>query len=166
MENWNAQKANAKSKLFSQIILTGLVAGTLDIVAACTQFYVKTGNSPMRVLEYVASGALGPDAFTGGIGMALAGLFFHYFIAMNWTVLLFMLYPIFALLRKNKYATGVGYGIFVWAMMNLIVVPLSRIPARPLSLGPAIQAAIILIVCIGIPISLMANRFFSPKGSN
>jgi len=153
--------ARAKSKLFRQIIITGLMAGTLDILAACTQFYLKTGNSPVRVLEYVASGALGPDAFTGGAVMAIAGLLFHYIIAMGWTILLFMVYPIFALLRKNKYATGIGYGIFVWTMMNLVVVPLSRIPARPISLVPALQAATILIFCIGIPISLMANRFFS-----
>jgi len=153
--------ARAKSNLLKQIIITGLMAGTLDILAACTQFYLITGNGPLRVLKYVASGALGPDAFTGGIATAFVGLLFHYIIAMSWTVLLFLVYPIFALLRKNKYATGVGYGIFVWAMMNLAVVPLSRIPARPLALVPALQAATILIFCIGLPISLMANRFFS-----
>lgn len=161
----NTADAQAKSKLLNQIVITGLVAGTLDILAACTQFYIKTGNSPVRVLEYVASAAIGPDAFNGGIGVAIAGLLFHYFIAMCWTTLLFMVYPIFALLRKNKYATGVGYGIFVWAMMNLIVVPLSRIPVRPLSWWPCIQAATILIFCIGLPISLMANRFFSQKNN-
>ena len=159
----NADNASARSKLLNQIIITGLIAGTLDILAACTQFYFKTCNSPLRVLEYIASGALGPDAFTGGVGMALVGLFFHYIIAMSWTVLLFMAYPIFALLRKNKYATGVGYGIFVWAMMNLIVVPLSRVPARPLALIPSIEAVIILIFCVGLPVSLMANRFFSKQ---
>lgn len=92
--------------------------------------------------------------------MALAGIFFHYVIATGWTVLFFMLYPRVAILSKSKVVTGVFYGIFVWLMMNLIVVPLSNVPIRP---GPrevsdVVTGMLVLIVCVGLPISFMISR--------
>ena len=158
--------ANQKSKLATQVAITGLIAGTMDILAASIQFYIETGNGPLKIFQYIASAVFGPEAFSDNIWMAVTGLFFHYCIAYGWTVLLFLLYPIFALLRQNKFATGIGYGVFVWLVMNLMVVPMSRIPARPINPGQAAEATLILIFCIGLPISLMANRFFSQNASS
>lgn len=74
---------------WSVIIKAGLLAGTLDISAACVQYYMKTGKNPDYVLKYVASGAFGKDAFTGGIVMSMAGLLFHYLIAFSFTLFFF-----------------------------------------------------------------------------
>jgi protein-S-isoprenylcysteine O-methyltransferase Ste14 len=51
--------------------------------------------------------------------------------------------------------------VFVWAMMNLVVLPLSNVQ-RPKTFDPsqAIIAALILVVCIGLPVSLLARRHF------
>jgi hypothetical protein len=43
--------------------------------------------------------------------------------------------------------------------MNHIVVPLSAIGPRPFTLHGAIKAAVILVVCIGIPIAVITTRF-------
>ena len=51
----------------SAIVLTGFIAGTLDITAACIQYYIRTGKGPANVLRYVASGVFGKEAFTGGV---------------------------------------------------------------------------------------------------
>ena len=62
----------------SKTIKAGLLVGTLDITAACLQFYIKTGKGPEPVFRYIASGILGKDAFTGG-GMIFWGIFLSLF---------------------------------------------------------------------------------------
>lgn len=153
--------STAKGPLISQIAITGLIAGTLDIVAACTQAYIKRGTTPDKVFEYIASAFLGKDAFGGGLGVQIMGLIMHYMIATGWTTLFFLLYPRLGFMRGNKYVIGVLYGVFVQIMMTRVLVPMTQVNQGPFNWGGAIQAALILVVCIGIPISLRANKYFA-----
>ena len=58
------------------IILTGLLAGTLDAIAAI----VVSQASPAAVFKFIASGAFGAGkAFSGGDIMIVWGVLFHYF---------------------------------------------------------------------------------------
>jgi hypothetical protein len=150
-------------KPFSAIILTGLTAGLLDIAAACTQYYINTGKGPGNVLRYIASGVFGNKAFTGGTTMAGWGLLFHFIIAFGLTIFFFWLYPKISWLGKNKVEAGLLYGIFAWLITNLIIVPLSLAPTPPFVLAKAAIAMLILMFCIGLPISLMANKHYLYK---
>jgi hypothetical protein len=47
--------------------------------------------------------------------------------------------------------------------MNLAVVPLSKIGSRPFNLLNATINLLILILCIGIPLSFLANNFYKSK---
>jgi len=152
------------NKTFSPIIQAGLVVGTLDITAAFLYYYAKTGNSQVfNVLKYVASGFFGKEALQGGGGMIVAGLLFHYFIAFVFTVLFFWIFPRIKLFHRHPLLTGIVYGCFVWSVMNLVVVPLSSIGSRPFVPLNAFINLLILIVCIGIPLSFMANHFYNKK---
>ena len=143
------------------IILIGLLAGTLDAVAAI----VVSQASPAAVFKYIASGAFGAGkAFSGGDIMIVWGVMFHYFIALSWTLLFFFMYPTLPWLRKNKYIAGLLYGIFVWIMMNRVVIPLSEIAQRPFNLKGALTGMSILMVAIGLPISILTHRYFLRKG--
>ena len=143
------------------ILAAGFVAGTLDITAACTQYYIKTGKGPAGVLRYVASGIFGRPALSGGDAMAAWGLLFHYLIAFLFTIFFFLVYPRIPLLSKNKVVTGLVYGLVVWAVMNLVVVPISAVPQGPFKLKNAAIAATILMFCIGLPISLIIGKYYS-----
>lgn len=157
-------ESSKKPNLVRAIILTGLVAGTMDIVTATSWFTIRTGNNPVRVLQYISSAAFDKDlAYSGNILMIFLGLLFHYLIAYSWTFLFYLAYPRIGLLRANKFVVGIGYGIFVWTIMNRVVLPLSRIPAITFDINQASIAASILIVCIGLPISIMASRYYSGK---
>lgn len=146
------------------ILLTGFTAGTLDIVAACVQFYSKTGRGPEPVLRYIASGVFGRRAFTGSsFTMSAWGLFFHFLIAFGLTVFYFMLYSKWPWLEKNKWLAGVLYGIFAWVVTTMIIVPLSLVQPGPFSWSKAAVAAGILVLCIGIPISLMTHKHYLYK---
>ncbi|GHN00635.1 hypothetical protein WSM22_21240 [Cytophagales bacterium WSM2-2] len=139
----------------------GLVIGVLDGTAACVSAYLRRSVTPEAVFKYVAGGVFGKDAFTGGTDIALWGLLFHFTIAMAWTVLFFVAFKKVSILSMNKFLVGFGYGLFVWLAMTFIVVPLSNLPSVPVKLVPALIGIGIHMFVIGMPISLMANNFFS-----
>lgn len=146
------------------IFKTGLIAGSLDITAACMQFYIRTGKGPGNVLRYVASGVFGRKAFTGGVPMACWGLFFHYLIAFGFTIFFFWIYPVTRLVSKSTIITGLFYGAFAWAVMNLLVVPISNIKPLPVfDISRAFTAMLILMFCIGLPISILISRYYYKK---
>ncbi len=157
----NASFSNPGAK--RAVITAGLFAGSLDILAACTQFYLRTGKNPDRVLKFVASGVFGKDALAGGTMYAAWGLLFHYLIAFSFTVFFFWVYPRWKALAINKWVTAVGYGLFVWLIMNRAVVPLSQTPKMPFQLTQAMIAAAILICMIGLPLSLIIGKYYSQK---
>ena len=146
------------------VLLATLIAGTLDITAAVIQFSIN-GGQPIKIGYYIASGVFGKEvAYGSGEWMALVGLFFHYVIAFIWSVFMFLVYPWVKRFLKNKVLIGVLYGIFVWVMMNRVVVPLSNTQKFPFKLQGAIIACLILIFCIGIPICLIVDRYYSRRG--
>lgn len=147
-------------KLFKAILLTGLLAGTLDALAAVINFYIATGKNPTIVFVYIASGALGKQAYTAGQTIALLGLFFHYCFAIIFSAFYFLIYPRMKILQWNKTIAAAIYGIFVWLVMNLVVVPLSKVSQMPFRIQNALLAVMILIVCIGIPTTFIASSFY------
>lgn len=153
--------ATGKLKGYQVVLLGGLVAGTLDIIAACLSSWLQNGVSPPRVFRYIASGVLGPSALTAGAGTAALGLFLHYVIATGWTLLFYLISRKLKVLVNQAIPSGLAYGVLVYVLMNFIVVPLSSVPARrvgpPLS-ARALQVAI-LMFCIGLPIALVVRKF-------
>lgn len=148
------------------VLVTGLLAGTMDGLAACITYYIRTGNHPGPVFKYISSGILGQDAFAGGSSIIVLGVLLHYKIAFTWTILFFFLYPKLNRIIQNKYYLGVIMGIFVWIIMNLVVLPLSNVPQITFNLQGVIVGASILVVCIGLPISLMLSRHYGDANDN
>lgn len=142
----------------SSILKAGFITGTLDICAACLQYFLRTGKSPENVLKFVASGVFGKEAFTGGSLMSFYGLLFHYLVAFSFAAFFLFLYPRLKFFSYNLLITAVLYGLFTWAVMNRIVLPLSNAPAIPFTWPGAAMAAGILCLCIGLPLAILARR--------
>lgn len=153
----------AERSILKTIAWVGLLAGTLDILCAFIQVYIARGTSPEIVLRYIASGAFGKAAFSGGWQMPLVGLLFHYIIAYSFTTLFFLLYPSIKIMSRSIVATAIVYGILIYVVMNLVVLPLTRIPAITFHLDKALLATGILIVAIGLPLSIFARRFYRER---
>ncbi|MEZ5426732.1 MAG: hypothetical protein R2747_10730 [Pyrinomonadaceae bacterium] len=146
------------------VLLAGLAAGTLDILAAFLVYSLIVANvPPTQILKSIASGVFGKQAFAGGAPMAVCGLFFHYIIALSWALLYFLIFPLIPFFKKQRIVSGLIYGVFVWVMMNLVVLPLSNVNQSPLRLKSALIGAIILMICIGLPISLITHRFYASR---
>ena len=139
------------------MLRAGLIVGAFDAIAAIVHAYGFRGTTPGQVFRYVASGALGPAAREGGAGTALLGLGFHFFIAVCWTGLFFLLWPRIRTVSARPIVAGPVYGLFVWAMMNFVVVPLSRIGPVPLRLAaPTVAMVLIHMFVIGWPMARFA----------
>jgi len=155
--------AQRGQSLLTAILLTGLLAGTLDATAATVNFWIHGGTGPGKIWRYVASAALGPSARTGGTDMVLLGLLFHYIVAFCFTIFYFVVYPKIPALSKSVVVSGLLYGVFAWLVMNLAVVPLSRIGKFPSTLESVITNMLILMVMIGLPVAWMARRYYGQK---
>jgi hypothetical protein len=151
------EKSNQMPFSFKKVLLTALVAGTLDGLAAV--IFLGKMNF-IGVFQYIASAIFGTEAFAGGIKTALIGLVLHYFIAFSFTLVFTIVSTKTPVLRKNIVLSGIIYGIVVWTIMTLLVVPLTKIPAAPFNYERAILNAVILIFCIGLPISYLTARKF------
>jgi hypothetical protein len=160
MEQQSTLKISERKSLLKAIILAGLTIGLLDGIAAMVSAYIPREITPDKVFRYVASGVFGKDAFAGGTPMALFGLLCHFTVAMGWTALFFLLYPRLKVLSWNKYVIGILYGVFVLFSMNLVVVPISNVP-NPNTGSVHLPQLFIHMFLVGLPISLMANRYYS-----
>ncbi len=141
------------------VVFTGLLAGTLDILAAFANTYIKTGRDPSVVLRFIASGVWGREALSGGTAMAMMGLLFHYIIATSWTTFFFVVAQKWGVLTRRWIVSGVLYGMFVWVMMDRVVLSLSNVPRLPFDPTQAWIGVLILIFFIGLPISYMSRRY-------
>jgi hypothetical protein len=148
---------------FRTVILAGLIAGSLDILSAFTDYYIRTGKGPEGVLRFIASGVFGKDAFTGDSIMIWLGLLLHFVIAFAFTTVFFILYPRVKFLHISIILTAFIFGMFAWLIMNLVVVPLSNTPKIPFNPIYAIKAMLILICMIGLPLSSRALKSYQSQ---
>jgi uncharacterized membrane protein YagU involved in acid resistance len=148
-----------KPQAYRAIMWGGLIAGTLDILAAFISSGLR-GVSPTRVLQAIASGLLGADSFNGGFATAALGLVLHFFIATTATAIYYAASRKLKVLVERAIVCGLAYGLPVYLVMNLIVLPLSAVPFKPPhTLSAVATSALILMFCIGLPIALVVRRY-------
>jgi uncharacterized membrane protein YagU involved in acid resistance len=139
-----------------KIVMATLVAGTLDILSACV-YTLIAGRAPIPMLKGLASAILGNGAVKGGIGVALVGLLLHFAIMAVMAAFFVIAANRLPVLKARWLLAGVAYGIGLWAVMNLIVLPLrfGWHPFTPLGLAEQFFSHIVLV---GIPIAWFAKR--------
>ena len=140
------------------VLWAGFACGVMDITAALV-VYGYFGLKPMRLLQGIASGLLGPRAFESGLATALLGLLCHFVIAFGAATVYFVASRTFRFLTEQAVVSGALYGVAVYFFMNRIVLPLSAAAKRPFSLKLMIVGVVIHIFCVGLPISLSVRRF-------
>ncbi|GAB3099212.1 hypothetical protein [Lysobacter terrae] len=120
-----------------QVLAGGITLATLDLIYACSIWAWLRHVSPMRLLQFIASGALGKAAFEGGIATALAGAGFHYGIAIVMVLTYYLVSTRLRFLVEHPVRYGLPYGLLLWGVMTYVVVPLSRAEpsAHPLMLA-------------------------------
>jgi hypothetical protein len=136
----------------------GLAAGVLDLTAALV-LYTSRGARPIRIVQAIASGLLGPAAFQGGLATAALGCLLHFFIALTAAAVYVTASRWLRLLRTRPVLCGLVYGVVVYGVMNFVVVPLSAAARGPFNPRLAAILVVIHMFCVGLPIALAARRY-------
>ena len=133
------------------------MGGALDILFAIS-FAAYNGIPAMRLLQSVASGLLGRDAYSGGVPSAALGLLLHFAMAIAFAGAFVLASRRLPLLVRRPYIFGGLFGVGVFLFMRLVVLPWSAFP-HPLSFRPLATTLDLLshVFLFGIPIALAAR---------
>ena len=149
--------------LFKRILLATIIAGTLDILAAILVYdIIMQRVTAMQILNGIAMTVFGKIS-GNEIIMALVGLLIHYIITFCFAAAYFLLFPYISFLKKNILISGLLYGILVWFIMNVIIVPAATGHRAPFLLPAFLRQIITLIVCIGLPIAFISAKYYEQK---
>src|SRR5262249_56535492 len=117
MNNPNVTSESPTPRAFDTIVWGGLVAGTLDAVDGVVAFSFK-GMNPIQVLQYIASGLLGPASFLGGLKTAGLGALLHFLIAFVVAAVYYVASLRLPALHRRPVQWGLTYGVAVYFFMN------------------------------------------------
>jgi len=139
------------------IVIGGLVGGALDIVFALS-FAAYNGTPPVRLLQIVASGLMGKAAFDGGLPIAALGLAAHVALSLAWAGVYWLIARQMPWLARHAIVAGCSFGVLVFLLMRLVVLPLSAFPF-PVAFKPLATVLDLLshMLLFGVPIALAAR---------
>ncbi|MFL6602201.1 MAG: hypothetical protein ACJ8R9_12820 [Steroidobacteraceae bacterium] len=131
------------------IVVGGLTAGALDATAA----FITFGFGMPRG---IASGLLGAKAFQGGITTWILGLLLHFSITLCAAAVYWLASRRLEFLRTHFFVCGLFYGIAVFLVMNLLVLPLSAVPfpVGPFTVAGLYQGLLAHMFLVGLPIAM------------
>ncbi len=136
-----------------------LAVGVLDILDAFIFFGLR-GARPVGILQSIASGVLGRAAYQGGLRTAALGLLLHFVIAFGVVATYLLATRLIPALNRRPWLYGLLYGVVVYAVMNLVVVPLSAaaLGSGPTPLVVRVNGVLIHMFGVGLPAALVAAR--------
>jgi hypothetical protein len=147
------------------ILYGTLTVGVLDLADAIVFFGLR-GVRPIRIFQSIASGLLGRASFSGGIRTALLGIALHFFIAFVIVVTFLLASKKMPALVRHAIAFGLAYGVAVYLVMNLIVLPLSNAGRGAFVLPVVINGLLIHMFGVGLPSSVFARAATTPGIDN
>ena len=141
-----------RQSLLLPIVVGGSIAGTFDLIAA---FIAFGWNVPCAI----AAGLFGPRAFHGGPAIWLLGVLLHFLIAYSAAAVYCLSSVKLPFLKDRFFVCGLFYGIAIFLVMNLVVLPLCAFHAAgPYQLRALVQGLLVHMFLIGLPIAFNAWR--------
>ena len=145
--------ANSIASALRPILIGGLIAGAFD---ASFAFYDFGWKMPLGI----AGGLFGPGARNGGTATWILGLFLHFFIACSAAAIYYAASRKLTYLRDSPIVCGIFFGIAIFLVMNLVVLPLSAYHvSAPLPQAGMRKGLLIHMLFIGLPIALSVRRY-------
>jgi len=149
--------ASAAPRSPARALVAGAIAvGVLDLLDALIFLGVR-GVPPVRVMQSIASGLLGRDAYAGGIATALLGVGLHFFIATTVVLVYHAASGWLGFLVRRPLVFGPLYGLAVYVVMRHVVLPLSAARIGPSPWPALLNQLAIHAFGIGLPSALAAR---------
>jgi len=151
-------RARTSGGLIEAALAAGLLAGLVDIAVAT----VINHASPKLILQAVASGLLGLSAYKANWTVALG-----FVLQILMSIVIAAIYAAAAtritVLSRRPYSLGLAYGVGIFLVMNLVVVPLSAFGPRPAHVTSAwlllnLAAMLLFGLLVSVPVSRILRR--------
>lgn len=149
--------APARRRALPAILLGGFLGGTFDLLFAFIYYGAKSGAKPVRIMQSIAGGLLGRATFEGGAATATMGVLLHYTIATGAALVFFALSRVAPVLVRRAVPSGIVFGVGIYYVMNMVVVPLSAWHRKPWP-PPDEIIPIFGHMCIGLLIAFAIKR--------
>src|SRR5260370_16714792 len=109
----SAPGPHGKRNALLAIAVGGGIAGTLDLLQACILF---GWDIPL----VIAGGLLGREAFHGGVGTYVLGVFLHFFIACSAAAVYYAATPKLRFMSEHPVLSGLFFSPPVQEAINLV----------------------------------------------
>lgn len=151
---------NSRNSLLRLSVIGGLIVGILHLIIQVGIVFGLLLKSPyISSLQFVASGAMGTAAYSGGLVTALLGLVLELLMTIIIAGVFILSADRIPLLRRHVIPGSLLYGFGVFIVMNLIVLPLSAAPTLPAPpMWLIIEMILEHILLIGLPLGLLVQR--------
>ena len=156
------RRALPRPRALGTILGGGAVVAVLDIANAMTFWWLYRGTPPRAILQSIAAGLLGQDAFSGGAPAALLGACLHVFIATSVAAVYYLACVAVPALIHRPVVAGGAYGAGVYLVMNFLVLPLSNARSAPDLWAWFLANFIGHVVLVGMPVAFIARLYSRP----
>ena len=141
------------------ILVGGGTAALFDIVYAFVRNGIG-GRDPLWVLQFVASGLLGKDAFKHGVMAGAIGLLAHTAILLIAATIYYFASRKLIVLKNQALLMGALFGIGVYLFMNFVAVPISAVPFRmTYDVPKLLEGFFSHAVLVGLPIAFAIKKW-------
>lgn len=153
----NDHVARAPAGLGAALALATLAAGSLDVAYASAMGALQ-GRTPVRVMQSIAGGWLGPESFKLGYASAALGLVTHFAITFVMAAGFALAARLQPQLAQRPWIAGPIYGLGLYGVMYGLVLPLRWPQLFPKFNGLATGADLMLHMAFGLAIALIVGR--------
>ena len=148
-----------------RFLLAGFVVALLDMSFAQTYWVViRQATTFARVVQSIAAGLLGKAAFQGGGATVVLGAICHCVVAFGWAGVFLLAARRWHAFRRvldsrgGALKVGVPFGMLVWIVMDLVVIPLSRARPTPVASSWFFVSLFWHAVGVGPPMAIVFRR--------
>ena len=156
-----------RNSFVRSIAVGGMVIAVLTAIDLLIVAWLVFQAPPMEVAQFWASGTLGAAAFAGGYATALLGVISHFGVSFVIAGVFILSASKLPTLRRHAILGGILYGVAVYVVMNLIVLPLSAAPPPGEVATPfyvlVIEGIIGHTLTVGLPLGIIVRRNLSVK---
>lgn len=145
--------APTERNLLGAILAGGFMAATFDFFAAMLIY----GGTASGVAKAIARGWYGDGAKAGGTTIEVVGMASHWGILLIAATIFVLTSLRFPILRRMAWITGPLFGVCIYVVMHLVIVPLSAAKSsNPQGIQFVEEFAGHMFV-IGLPVALWAR---------
>jgi hypothetical protein len=142
-----------------EVACGGVIIAIGDVMFAATLWFSWSTQGLTRLFQTIAVGVLGKASLDGGVPTALLGAGLHLCMATLFVIIYTLVARRAPGVLRKPWTYGALYGVLLYAVMNFVVMPLSRVGASPSFTHPGwIGASILAHMLFGVICVVFARR--------